>query len=121
MAHTVPWTKIKKEYLEGVTPRDLAAKYGVSAKTIGDKASDGFWTQKKREISEKVERDVQERIKSYADIALQELNKVLIDESSSKGDKISAARAILDVSGLKSAKVDNNITTKSGLTIKVEP
>lgn len=33
-----PWNKIKKEYLEGVTPKELALKYKIKAKTIINKA-----------------------------------------------------------------------------------
>jgi len=111
-----PWNKIKKEYLEGVTPKELAAKYKISAKDIGDKASHDGWTAKKREISVKVEQTVQERIVGLTTKALDALEKVL-DKSENEVNIISAARSVIDVSGLKAIK--NIVSADAGFSLFV--
>lgn len=101
---TIPWTKIKAEYLQGVTPKDLAAKYGLKAKTISDKAHDDKWVDEKSKISENIRKTTEEEIKDLTKLALGELKCVLSDSEADYKDKIAAARAVLDVSGLKSSK-----------------
>lgn len=98
-----PWNEIKKKYLEGVTPKELSVIYKVSAKDIGDKASHDGWVAKKREISGKVEQTVQDRIVGLTSKALNALEEVL-DTSDNEANKISAARHVIDVSGLKSVR-----------------
>ena len=106
MKHTTPWNKIKAEYLQGVTPKDLAQKYKISGKTIREKASKEGWVEEKTRICNNLQQDVQERIKDLTNLALETLCKVIKSASSDNRDKVSACRAILDVSGLKSLKQD---------------
>ena len=47
MAKTTPWNKIKKEYLDGVTPKELAIKYKIKARSISDKAYEEDWKEEK--------------------------------------------------------------------------
>lgn len=106
MKHTTPWHKIKAEYLQGVTPKELAEKYYLKAKQISDKANEEKWVAEKAKIAENLRIDIQERIKGLTNIALDALCEVINDPECKNTDKVSAARAILDISGLKSLKQD---------------
>lgn len=114
---TTPWNKIKAEYLQGVTPKELAQKYHLKAKQISDKANEEKWVAEKAKISENLRIDVQERIKDLTNQALEALCGVINDPECKNADKVSAARAILDVSGLKSLKQD--ITGIDGVSVVI--
>ena len=114
---TTPWNKIKAEYLQGVTPKELAQKYHLKAKQISDKANEEKWVAEKAKISENLRIDVQERIKDLTNQALEALCDVINDPECKNTDKVSAARAILDVSGLKSLKQD--ITGIDGVSVVI--
>ena len=103
---TTPWNKIKAEYLQGVTPKDLALKYDVSSKTIGEKASKEGWVAEKANICKNVQKNIQERIQSLTNLALETLKDVINDPLSENSTKVQASKAILDVSGLKSSKTE---------------
>lgn len=117
MAQTTPWNKIKAEYLQGVTPKDLAKKYKIKARSISDKAYEENWGDEKTRISENIREKAQDRIESLTNLALDELECVLNDVDAEHRDKISAAKAILDISGLKSSKQE--VTNKNGIVIQV--
>lgn len=117
MKHTTAWNKIKAEYLQGVTPKELAQKYHLKAKQISDKANEEKWVAEKAKISENLRIDVQERIKELTNQALETLCDVINDPECKNADKVSAARAILDVSGLKSLKQD--ITGIDGVSVVI--
>ena len=104
MAKITPWTKIKAEYLQGATPKDLAKKYKLTAKQVSDKANKDKWTAEKTEICENVRETIQDKIKDLSNNALEVLNEVMNDPEAKDADKVSAAKAILDVSGLKTQK-----------------
>lgn len=105
MAKTItPWTKIKAEYLAGVTPKDLSQKYKLTPKQISDKANKEKWTAVRAEISENVRESLQDKIKTLSTNALEVLSAVMNDPEAKDADKVSAARAIIDVSGLKTLK-----------------
>lgn len=114
---TTPWNKIKAEYLQGVTPKDLAQKYKISGKTIREKASKEGWVEEKTTICNNLQQDVQNRIKEMTNVALEALCDVINDPKCKNADKVSAARAILDVSGLKSLKQD--ITGIDGVSVVI--
>ena len=104
MAKTTPWNEIKADYLNGVTPKELAEKYKITAKQIHDKAFRDSWVAEKTSISEKTRESVQNRIKELTDLALETLCNVINDPESDNKDKVSASKANLDVSGLISLK-----------------
>ena len=114
---TTPWHKIKAEYLQGVTPKDLAQKYKVSGKTIREKASKEGWVAEKTMICNNVQQDVQSRIKGLTNLALDTLVEVINDIETEKNVKVSACKAILDISGLKSLKQD--ITGIEGVSVVI--
>lgn len=114
---TTPWNKIKAEYLQGVTPKDLAQKYKISGKTIREKASKEGWVEEKTTICNNLQQDIQNRIKEMTNVALEALCDVINDPECKNTDKVSAARAILDVSGLKSFKQE--VSGVKGINIVV--
>lgn len=113
-----PWTMIKAEYLQGVTPLELAEKYNVKAKTIHEKASKENWTAEKTRILKDLQETVKEKINKYTNNAIEVLNNVINDREAKNADKVAAAKAILDISGLKSSKQE--ITGKDGEPIGVQ-
>lgn len=106
---TIPWVKIKAEYLQGVTPKELAIKYKITAKQVTNKANRDKWAKEKERIQDKARENVQEKIKDLTNLALEALVEVINDIECENRDKISAAKAILDISGLKSLRQDLNI------------
>lgn len=106
MAKTTPWTKIKAEYLQGATPKELALKYKIKAKTISEKACKEKWTAEKAKICKNLQKTIKDKIDSFTNNALEILNAVMNDPESKNADKVSAAKAILDISGLKNLKQD---------------
>lgn len=101
---TTPWNKIKAEYLQGVTPKELAEKYKIDVKKVNDKASRDKWAKQKAEISIKTHENIQERIQSLTNLALDTLCEVINDSKTEKNTKVQAAKALLDISGLKNSK-----------------
>lgn len=100
----IPWLEIKAEYLKGCSPKELSIKYNVPAKTIHEKASKESWVDEKASISKKVQESIENYIKTLSKKALKQLETVIDDTEAEYKDKVSASRAILDVSGLKSSK-----------------
>ena len=115
MSKVTPWNKIKADYLNGVTPKELASKYKITAKSIHEKASKENWVDEKASISKNVQESVQERIKELTNVALETLYNVINNVEAKDADRISASRAILDVSGLKSLKQE--VTGVSGMSV----
>ena len=108
MAKTTPWNKIKAEYLQGVTPKELAEKYNLRAKAIHEKASKESWVDEKEDLKESIFKNVQEitqeRIKACTNLAIDTLCNVINDKETEKNTKVQAAKALLDISGLKNSK-----------------
>lgn len=115
MAKTTPWNKIKKEYLDGVAPKELAEKYQLDINKLYNKIDNDSWAKDKTEINGNVRKDVQERIKELTNLALETLCNVINDPESDNRDKVSASKALLDVSGLKSIKQD--VTGVNGMSV----
>lgn len=115
---TTPWVDIKAEYLQGVTPKDLAKKYKVSDKTVREKASREGWVRAKTMIYNNLQYTVQEKIKDLTNNAIEVLCSIMNSVSARDTDKVSACKAILDISGLKSSKQE--ITGKDGEPIGIQ-
>lgn len=115
---TTPWNKIKTDYLSGVPPRELAIKYKIKAKTIQDKAGHENWTTQKSSICKKIQENVTDRITKLTSLAFQNLELILNDDMAKYSDKIQAAKAILDVSGLKTQKQE--ITGAEGEALGIQ-
>lgn len=104
MAKTTPWNKIKAEYLQGVTPKELAKKYGLTAEQVSNKAGRDKWTKQKNEIQQKTQENVQDKIQKYVDTIIDNLYNIVIDEDEKTCDRINAGKVIIDISGLKNVK-----------------
>lgn len=115
----IPWTKIKAEYLNGVTPKQLAEKYPVTEKQIYNKAYNDGWTDEIKKIQENVRETIEERITSLTNLALDTLENVMNGFESEDNTKVSAAKAILDISGLKSSKVEQTNINKNPIPIEI--
>nr|DAD89864.1 MAG TPA: hypothetical protein [Myoviridae sp. ctsip2] len=102
-AKPIHWNKIKAEYLQGAFPRELAKKFGITAKQISDKANSEKWVQQKAQISEKVRENVEEKISRITNLALDRLEEIL-EGSILRPDFVSAIGKAIDISGLKTAK-----------------
>lgn len=102
--HTTPWNKIKAEYLQGGTPKELAQKYNITAKQVSDKASKEKWVNEKALICENILENTKNKISNLTNLALEALETVINDPYCKNADKVSASKAILDISGLKSSK-----------------
>ncbi len=113
MAKTTPWTKIKAEYLQGATPQMLAKKYKLTAKQVSNKAYAENWADENKKIQENLRQNIQDKIQALSNNALEVLSKVMNNPLAENKDKVSAARAILDVSGLKSVKQEITADVKS--------
>ena len=101
---TTPWNKIKAEYLQGVTPKELAEKYKLKPRSISDKAYNENWNEEKARICENIREITQERIKELTNLAIDTLCEVVNDSKCEKNTKVQAAKALLDISGLKNSK-----------------
>lgn len=115
MSKTIEWHKIKADYLNGVTPKELAEKYKIDITKIYNKIDNDSWAKEKTQINENIRNDVQGRIKELTNVALETLYSVINNVEAKDADKISASRAILDVSGLKSLKQE--VTGVSGISV----
>lgn len=115
MAKTTPWLLIKKEYLQGITPKELSVKYKIKAKQISDKANEEKWVDKKKKISENIREQTEEYIKNLTRKALNALEDIISSPDAMDKDKVAAAKAVLDVSGLKISKQE--LTGKDGQPI----
>lgn len=113
MAKTTPWTKIKAEYLQGATPKELAKKYSLTSQQISNKVKRDKWKLEKDQISHKTTENIQDKIQALSNNALEVLSEVMNNPETENKDKVSAARAILDVSGLKSVKQEITADVKS--------
>ena len=104
----VPWLEIKADYLQRIPPRDLARKYNVSIKSISDRATKEKWTAEKTQMCANVRKCVEQEVKEASTEAVSYLRRVVNDENAETKDRISAAKGILDVSGMKSIKQELN-------------
>lgn len=117
MAKAIAWNKIKADYLNGVTPKELAEKHKVEIEKLYKKIENDKWAVELREIKGKIGNDVQERIKELTNLALETLCDVIKAGDSKYQDKVSASKAILDVSGLKSLKQE--VTGIDGVSVVI--
>lgn len=70
------WAAIKKRYLQGEKPKDIAKDYGLTAKQISNRAHDDGWTSKKQKISEKIELQVESEIEQLKRQVIEEYKRL---------------------------------------------
>lgn len=98
------WTKIQIEYEQGVKPKELGAKYKLTAKQISDKANRNNWKKPSENRTKKVEKSrkkYEEKIESLFCVSLIELEKIINAEETRNNDKINAIKCVIDISGFK--------------------
>lgn len=97
------WELIKAEYCAGATPRELEEKHKIKAARISERASREDWQQEKANKSKEIASNFEAEIKKGTEVAIRTL--LLEAECSERAaDRISAAKGLLDISGLKSEK-----------------
>lgn len=101
MTKTIYWLNLKAEYLLGATPKELAKKYNLTSKQVRDKANRENWANEKATIRDKTRQNLQNKIDGLLNKVLDVLSEVMNNPLAENKDKVAAARAILDVSGLK--------------------
>jgi len=69
-----PWGRIRQGYMAGKSYKELSEKYGVSVKTIQNRASNEGWTKEKGKIREEVGQKIHERV---VRVRVQELEKLM--------------------------------------------
>ena len=106
---TTPWNKIKAEYLQGVAPKELAAKYKIKASAIHTKFNKDGTSRKLRELTSNLQDEIREKIEKASSKVIDKLFKIVEADDATNSDVVAAARAILDVSGLKSQKVEAKV------------
>lgn len=109
MSKPTPWNKIKREYLEGASPKDLAKKYKLETKQVSNKAYAEKWTQEEKQIKENLRKSTEEKIKHLTELALTCLEDVLSNEEVSTNDKLNASGKVIEISGLKNQEVKQTI------------
>lgn len=91
---TTPWNKIKAEYLAGATPKELALKYKISAKSISDKFSKGGVVEEKRKISKEIEEQIKEKTILSAEEVLELITKIATNEQEKTSNRLKAAELL---------------------------
>lgn len=56
------WAAIRAEYLAGIKPRELAAKYGVNDATLRSRASREKWGVEREDVEARVQQNVPDRV-----------------------------------------------------------
>lgn len=118
MSKRTPWVQIKSEYLLGVTPKDLAEKYGLDPKTIHEKASKENWTEEKARICKNLQVHTQEQVQRITLLALRRLEDVLTEDMIKTSDLVSAIGKALDISGLKTENKNLKGDAKNPLMVQ---
>lgn len=108
----IPWLEIKAEYLSGCKPDELSKKYKVDIEKLYNKIDNSGWNKEKTELQGNIRNKIETDIKDGSQEAVRYLRGVVSDENQETRDRISAAKGLLDISGLKSSKQE--ITGKDG-------
>ena len=108
----IPWLEIKAEYLSGCKPDEVSKKYKVDIEKLYNKIDNSGWNKEKMELQGNIRNKIETDIKDGSQEAVRYLRGVVSDENQETRDRISAAKGLLDISGLKSSKQE--ITGKDG-------
>ena len=113
------WELIKKEYCSGVPPRELAEKHKVKAQSISKKACEENWQEEKSIKIKEIANNFEEETKRIVSKALQRLEQLLDSQEVKDNDLISAIGKGLDISGLKSQKVEQTNIDTTPFEVKI--
>lgn len=122
MPKALNWAAIKKRYLQGERPKQIAVDYGLTARQISDKASREKWVRKKAEITEKVEAKVENELealklrvlKEYERIAFSDIRQLM--EWKGQDITLKSSDSITEDAALSVAEVGH---VKGGIKLKV--
>lgn len=64
----VNWVAIKKRYLQGERPKEIAEDYGLDPKAVTNKAYKESWGRQKEIIKENVSESIQNDLKELSDL-----------------------------------------------------
>ncbi len=104
----INWNEIYTKYLQGAKPAELAEEYGIESKKISAKIKSEKWAQARNKLKEKIAGNFEKKLENLAQKAFLQLENILNDEMASPASKIQAAKAIIDFSGFKKDKKENN-------------
>ena len=104
----INWNEIYTKYLQGAKPAELAEEYGIENKKISAKIKSEKWAQARNKLKEKIAGNFEKKLENLAQKAFLQLENILNDEMASPASKIQAAKAIIDFSGFKKDKKENN-------------
>lgn len=110
MNKAIPWTKLTADYMSGIQPKELSKKYDVPVAVIHRKLSANGTTQKLRDIKSSLQDEIREKIEKASSKVIDKLFNIVESDEANNSDVVAAARAILDVSGLKSQKAEATVT-----------
>jgi len=113
-----PWHKVKADYLLGYTPKELEEKYCIPREQIYNKGFKYKWTNEKAQQTEVILHNHKVKIDGILIKSLNNLERI-ITTSTNDRDIISAAKLIIDMSGLKKVSIDTNLTSEKEITFNV--
>lgn len=73
------WAKIKKDYLKGASMQSLHRKYGVSVSAISCRAKKEGWTSLSKQIQDKTEQKVIEKMSDTLSDDITNIEKTYLD------------------------------------------
>lgn len=103
----INWNEIYTAYLGGVKPLELAKEFDVDVKKISAKIKSEKWTFKRNKLKEKIAGSFEKKLETLAQKAFSQLEDILNDECASSTSKIQAAKVIIDLTGLKKDRKEN--------------
>ena len=107
----IEWNRIKALYLKGVKPKEIAEKFGITAKQVSEKAKRDDWKRKKDKISNKIEATMEDELKEISELCTKGL-KELLKDNLKPSEKIQAIRLGYDITLLNRVKQDKQAENK---------
>lgn len=104
---TTPWNKIKVEYLEGATPKELGLKYQIKPKVISDRFSGMGVVEEKRIISKEIQENVKVTLEGISTLSIKRLKELLNRDDIKPNELIAAIRLGFDITLLNKNKADD--------------
>ena len=102
--------RIKQKYLSGEKPTDIIQNYldtEITLNTIYNWIRNEKWNTQKQSIKPAIEKAVDKEISRLTGVAMDKLEYIL-KNSKTESSLIAAARAILDISGLKTSNINDS-------------
>ena len=104
---TITKAKAKASYLIGLKTTEIASDLDISYDTLMGWIMKEKWKAEKQIKLQELTANLSDKIKITSQDAVNELHKILVKSTTKDADKIAAARALLDISGLKSQVIED--------------